>query len=92
VAEPGLGGDVAADAGFLGHLAYHGLGRVFVRFDVAAGVQPPAELSVLDQQDMVVGKHDPGGGEVADHRSFPSLTAAQTALVMQRSATGSRPG
>jgi hypothetical protein len=45
---------------------------------------------VLDQQDMaVVRKHDPGGGEVADHWSFPSLAAARTALAMQRSAAGS---
>jgi hypothetical protein len=60
---------------------------------VPAGVQPPAELSVLDQQDMiVVRKHDPGGGEVADHWSFPLLAAAWTALVMERSAARSRPG
>jgi hypothetical protein len=48
VDEPGFGGDLAGNASFLSHLAYYGLGRVFVGLDVPAGVQPPAELSVLD--------------------------------------------
>jgi hypothetical protein len=48
VDEPGFGGDLARNASFLSHLAYYGLGRVFVGLDVPAGVQPPAELSVLD--------------------------------------------
>jgi hypothetical protein len=38
VAEPGFGGDLAADVGFLGHLAQDGLGGVFAGVDVPAGV------------------------------------------------------
>lgn len=65
--ERAFGDDLGVDAGLLADLAHCCLGGVFVGVDVPAGVEPHAELVVVDQQDpVVVVEDDGGGGEVAD--------------------------
>jgi hypothetical protein len=52
--------DLRADAGLFQHLADGGLRRVFVRVDVAAGVEPSAGLVVVDEQDPLLVVEDDG--------------------------------
>src|SRR5205814_10671007 len=81
VREQLVADDLGVDAGLFQYLALRGLGWVLVRVDVTAGVEPPADLVVMHQQDAVlVVEDDRGGGEVADagHGVAPARAMAAT--------------
>lgn len=96
VLESTLSDDLHGDAGLLEDLTYGGLGGIFVRVDVAAGVDPQAEFVVMDQQNAFVVIEDNGRcGEVtnAGHVcSLPWLAKWATVRMVHSSCAEVRPG